>query len=300
MTVSTRPDLSERRGLSKSALTTFAMCGQKAFQRKYYPRPFIKSERIVFGSCLDAAVESLVIDARNETEPDIARALAESVAISERDGIEVDQAEIETALGAFVADVMPAFDWHDCATQAHIHLPLYDWGEVDGHPDLILSTNAVWDVKSASKPKITAKTIELGMYAMLVAAKSQEPVPEVGYLVWVRDGQYWQGFGPDARGTRELKTGPRKGQPIATGHFIPTAYVDDELERWTYETVSAYVRADKLDDVLNAKRKKQNLPPENFTFPSGPVRGSICGDCEYSPMNGGECRLSVMEGADNE
>ena len=295
-----RPDLSQRTGLSKSALTTFAMCGQKAFQRKYYPRPFLKTERVTFGSCLDAAVESVIINARADEAPDIARALEESRAISERDDIAIDQAEIETALGAFVADVLPTLDWHDCATQAHIHVSLYDWGEVDGHPDLILSTNAVWDVKSARDPKPTARTIEGGLYAMMVAEKSGEPVPEFGYLVWVRDGQYWQGFGPDARGERELKSGPRKGQMTPTGHYIPVTFVDEELLRWTFETVSAYVRADKIDDVLNAKRLAKGLPPENFSFPSGPVRGSICKDCEYSPDNGGECRLAVQQGGNDD
>ena len=295
-----RPDLSGRTGLSKSALTTFAMCAQKSFQRKYYPRPFIKIERVTFGSCVDAGVESLIVNVRDGKEPDIARAMEESRAIEERDGIAIDQAEVETALGAFVADVMPRFDWANCWTQAAIHLPLFGWGEVDGHPDIIFGSNAVFDVKTAKDPKPSAKTVELGMYALLVEAHTGEPVPEVGYLVWVRDGQYWQGFGSDAIGERELKSGPRKGQMVKTGHYMPFAYVDDEFRRWTQETVSTYVRADRLDDLVNKRRRAKGLEPENHTFASGPVRWSICKSCEYAPQLGGACRLAPLGDVDDD
>ena len=287
-----REDLSQRKGLSKSALTTHAICPQKTFQRKYHPRPCIGKPKVTFGSCVDAAVEILVKCARAGIELDFDVALAASLEIQERDGIEVDQAEVETAIRRFASEVMPHFDWAFCKTQAHIRVPLFDWGEVDGHPDLIFASNAVDDVKTAAHPKQTARTVEGGIYALMVEEETGNPVPEFGYLVWVRDGQYWQGFGPDALGERELKSGPRKGQMVPVGHPIPSTYIDDEFRRWTYEVVSAYVRANKADDMLNRHRIERGLEPENYSFPSGPVNASICLDCEYNPLFGGRCRMA--------
>ena len=303
--VVSRPDLSARRGLSKSALTSFAMCSQKAWQRKHYPRPFIPKPKMSFGSCLDAACEVLIKEARAGIDLDIERALAASVVVEERDGVEVDQAEIEVAVRAFVADVMPRFDFALCRTQAHVHVTLPDWGEVDGHPDIVLASNAVWDVKSSVNPKQTALTVELGMYTLMVEEETGKPVPEAGYLTWVRDGHgggYWQGFGADAVHMRELKSGPRKGQLVPEGHGIPSTVPDDELRRWTRAMVSAYVRADRADDVLNRARTKRGLPPENYSFPGGPVNASICLDCEFNPLFGGACQMAPAhaEGEDAE
>jgi hypothetical protein len=300
MTIVAREDLSQRRGLSKSALTTFDICAQKAWQRKYFPRPFIPKPKMTFGSCVDAGVEILVTYARAGLELDIERAMAAAVEVQERDGIEVDMAEVESALGAFVTDVIPAFDWSLCRTQAHIHVTL-EWGEVDGHPDLILSSNAVWDVKTAANPKKTARTIEGGLYALMVEEETGKPVPEFGYLVWVRGG-YWQGFGSDAIHQRELKSGPRKGQMVNEGHEVPHTYVDDELRRWTKARVSAYVNADRADDLLNGARARRGMEPLNYTFPSFAVNASICGDCEFNPHLGGNCQLAPgnVEEDDNE
>ena len=287
-----RPDLSRRMTLSKSALTKFQMCATKSFNAKWYPRPFAKNPRVTFGSCVDAGVEILIACARAGIEADFARAMAASWEIKERDQIDVDQDEVEQALRAFVADVMPRFDWAYCRTQAHLHFPMFDWGEVDGHPDIIFH-GQVWDVKTSVYPKKTAMTVELGMYALMVEEETGEPVTEVGYLTWVRaENKYWQGFGSDEIGQRALKTGARKGQMVDTGHHIPSTYVDDEFRRWTKEQVSAYVRANRADDLLNARRIELNLEPENYTFTSGPNNFSLCRTCEYNPHLGGACRLA--------
>ena len=292
MTVS-RPDLSKRLTLSKSALVKFGMCPNKTFQAKWFPRPFIPTPRVTFGSCVDAAVEVLIACARADIGLDFERALGAAWEVQGRDQIEVDQDEVEQAVRAFAADVMPHFDWHLCRTQAHIHLPLFDWGEVDGHPDIIFPAPSVWDVKTSTKPKQTAMTVELGMYALMVEEETGEPVVEVGYLTWVRGvTRFWQGFGPDELGQRELKTGARKGQMTETGHHIPSVYVDDEFRRWTREQVSAYVRSDRADDLLNTRRVEMKLQPENYTFTGGPTNFSLCRDCEYNPLLGGACRLA--------
>ena len=288
-----REDLSKRRGLSKSALTTFAMCAQKTFQGKYYPRPFVPKPIVTFGSCVDAAVEVLIVCARAGIALDFAVAMAASREKCELDGVEVDQDEVEQAIRAFASDVMPRFDWAFCRTQAHIRLPLFDWGVVDGHPDIILHVPGVWDVKTSSKPKQTAMTVELGIYTLIVEEETGNTVIEVGYLCWVRgDQRYWQGFGPDELGERPLKTGPRKGQMVPTGHHIPTFYVDDEFRRWTREQVSAYVRADRADDLLNRRRIELGMEPENYTFPGTPMNFSICRDCQFNPQLGGMCKMA--------
>jgi hypothetical protein len=253
---------------------------------------------MTFGSCVDAAVEVVVTCARADISIDVERALTASIEIEKRDRIDIDQDEVEQAVRAFIKDVLPHFEWSYCRTQAHVHVPLFDWGEVDGHPDLILSVHSVWDVKTGKDPKKTARTVELGMYALMVEEETGETVPEVGYIVWVRDGRYWQGFGEDAIGERPLKTGPRKGQMVQTGHHIPSTYVDDELRRWTKEQVSSYVRADKADDMLNARRKELALAagvpflPENYSFPGSPFNASICLTCEHNPLLGGVCKVA--------
>jgi hypothetical protein len=255
---------------------------------------------MTFGSCVDAAVEVLIICARANIELDFERALTAAIEVETRDGIDIDQDEVEKAVRAFAKDVLPNFDWAYCRTQPHIHLPLFDWGEVDGHPDLILSARSVWDVKTAKDPKKTARTVELGMYALMVEEETGEPVPEVGYLVWVRDGQYWQGFGDDAIGERALKSGARKGQMVKTGHHIPSTYVDDELRRWTREQVSSYVRADKADDLLNQARTERGMEPENYSFPGAPLNASLCLTCEHNPSLGGVCKVAPRNYAEDE
>ena len=288
-----REDLSKRRGLSKTALTRFGICPNKAFQNKYFPRPFIGKAVVTFGSCVDAAVEVLIKCARADIALDIERALGAAVEVEARDGIEVDQDEVEQAVKAFASDVMPKFDWHLVRTQAHIRLPLFDWGEVDGHPDIIFPAPSVWDVKTSGKPKQTAMTVELGMYAIMVEEETGDAVAEVGYFCWVRgDARYWQGFGPDELGERALKTGARKGQMVPTGHHIPSVYVDDEFRRWTQEQVSAYVRSDRADDLLNQARIAKGMTPENYNFNGSPVSFAMCRDCEFNPLYGGACRIA--------
>ena len=298
-----RPDLSQRQGLSKSALTTFQMCPQKSWQRKWHPRPWIPKPKMVFGSCVDAGTEVLMKSARADEPIDLDRAFTASVEVEQRDsqlgpGEFVDQDEAREAIERFATEVIPHFDWAYCRTQPHIYLAdLHGWGPVDSHPDIVFHSNAVADVKASANPKLTARTVEGGFYALVVEEETGYPVPEFLYFNWVRgkDGKgYWQGFGPDELHMRELRSGPRKGQLVEEGHRIPQTYVDAELRRQTFEVVSDYVRGDRLDDALNAIRRGKGQEPENYTFLGAPKSWSICSDCDFSPKFGGACRLAPV------
>jgi hypothetical protein len=259
-----RDDLTNRTGLSKSALTSFEMCSQKAWQRKWHPRPFIPNPRMAFGSAVDAGVEKIVEYVRIGQPVNGELALAAAHEAGDRDGIEVDYDEVLHALTSFEREIVPQHDWRLASLQEHIHVTMDGWGEVDGHPDIILP-GEVWDVKTGQRRKETARTIELGMYALMVEEAKGRPVERVGYFVWVRTTRpYWQ--------------------TIATE-------VTSEFREWTNERVMAYVRADRLDDMVNAK----TTPPENWTFPGGPINATLCKSCEYSPQLGGECRMAVLD-----
>jgi hypothetical protein len=322
-----RPDLSQRTGLSKSALMDFDICQQRAWFALHKPAEWIPNPDATFGSCVDCGVEVLVECARAGVPIDYRRAFVAAREAQERNGVEIDQREVRHAVRAFAddrkqppakllpcpecgADLRERFkprgqdrppgwrcsacawttdmdddpvchsprqlapinehDWSFCRTQAHIHVPLWDLGEVDGHPDLILASNEVFDVKTAKKRRATARTLELGMYAAMVEEDTGGIVPEVGYLVWVRPGRYWQTI---------------------------TTYVTDFLRAWTYERVSAYVRAVRADELLNKGRD-----PINWTFPGGPVNGRFCEGCRFNPLYPGDrpCRMAVPEETDDD
>ena len=261
-----RPDLSARTALSKSMLGQFDVCPKKVWHARWNPRPFIRNPKVTFGSCVDAGVEVLIACARAGIPLDMYRARAASWAVQDRAGIEVDQDEATSALEGFAADIIPAHDWALCRTQAAIHLPLFDWGEVDGHPDIVFGTNLVADVKTSARAKTSARSLELGFYALLVEAETGNPVPEVGYFTWVRVKRpYWQ--------------------PLF-------AYVDDEFRRWTRARVDDFMAAWRLDEQLNAIRLAHEREPRPDAFPGFPMNASVCRDCQFNPIFGGACRLA--------
>ena len=260
-----RPDLSTRTALSKSALAVAELCGQKAWFEIHDRRPLIPNPDIAFGSAVDAGVENLLTAARAGTT-EAARPMDAAAIALERDGIEVNMDEVETAIVRFGTDVLPKYDWSLCRTQAHLNEELEDWGEVDGHPDIILADRAVYDVKTGKRAKETARSVELGLYALLVEAETGQPVPRVGYFAWVRLVKpYWQVIESD---------------------------VSEEFRAWTTERVSAYVRAKRADELLNRRASV----PVNWTFPSGPKNANLCLGCQYSPIMGGPCRMAPLEG----
>ncbi len=259
-----REDLSQRTALSKSQLAVADICGQKAWLEIHHRRPFIPDEKTTFGSAVDAGVEAILKAARAGTDATPAAIQAAFLFAVERNGVDVSEDDVEDATTAFIRDVLPKHDWAGVTLQRHLNAEIEPWGEVDGHPD-ILFPGAVWDVKTSGRMKDTARTVELGLYALLAEAEGH-PVAEVGYFCWVRTKKpYWQTI----------------STPI-TAEFLA----------WTRERVDAYVRARNADELLN----RNNAVPVNWTFPSGPKNGGLCKGCQYNPTMGGDCRMAVTEG----
>jgi CRISPR/Cas system-associated exonuclease Cas4 (RecB family) len=247
-----REDLSQRTTLSKSALNTFDMCGQKAWFEIHHRAPFIGNPDVTFGSCVDAGTELAIRYARAGQPPELERMTEAAREVTERDQIEVRPEEVELALSRFNSDVLPAWDWSLAKTQEHLHVPLFDWGEVDGHPDILLP-DTVLDVKTSKRSKDTARTVELGLYALMAKEATGKDITRVGYITWVRRAKpAWE--------------------------TLLTEVTPDFLE-WTCERVSAYVRAKNADELLNRRASS----PVNWTFPSGPKNAGLCRTCQYNP-----------------
>jgi hypothetical protein len=258
----TRPDLSQRTALSKSALQTFDLCQQKAWFSIHDPRPFVANEKVSFGSAVDAGVEVILTAARAGQTIEEARYMAAAEEIIARDDAGVSADEVGNALFMFGGAILPHVDWSFCRLQAHVNEDIAGLGEVDGHPDIILSTNAVRDVKTAARAKPSDPPLELGIYALLVEAETGKPVPDVGYYCWVRSQKpYWQAI----------------DYPVTP-----------EYRRWTTERVAAFVRAKKADEVLNRKAQV----PQNFSMPGAPAFRSLCDECPWNPALGGPCQLA--------
>jgi len=268
--IADRPDLSQRTGLSKSALNTADMCGQKGWLELHHRAPWIGNPDMTFGSCVDAGAELAIGYARSGQPPELDRMIAAAEEIALRDQIEVHPEEVELALTRFVLDVLPQRDWRFARTQAHIHVPLLDWGDVDGHPDIILP-GEVLDIKTSKRSKDTARTVELGLYALMVEEDTGKPVERVGYVTWVRrKTPAWE---------------------------VMMAEVTDDLRAWTIERVSAYVRAVRADELLN----RNAAEPVNWTFPAGPKNAGLCASCQYHPKFDPPwpCRMAAMEETTN-
>jgi len=260
-----RPDLSARSALSKSALTSFDLCQQQSWFDLHDRRPLIVTERLHFGSCLDAAVEQIVTALRAGMTVPMARVMAAVDEVLAREDVGVDRDEVERAAERFVVEVAPHYDFAFCRTQPEINDEWDDLGPVTGHPDFVLANNDVYDCKSAKKAKPEEPTVELGWYALLVEAETHRPVERVGYWTWTRVSRpYWQRL---------------------------TFPVTDELRRWTRERAGSYVRARKADLALNKKATN----PQNYSFPGAAKYSSLCTDCAYNPANGGPCALAYRQ-----
>lgn len=260
-----RADLSARTSLSKSALAVADLCGQKAWQEIHHRRPMIPNPDVTFGSAVDAALEQVLMAARAGLPIDTAQPMAAAAEIVERDGIEIHMDEVAAAVHDFTRDILPAHDWALCGLQVHLNAEIEGWGECDGHPDIVLGDGSVWDNKTSKRKKETARSLELGFYALLREATTGIAVPEVGYFTRVRVSRpYWQ--------------------TISTP-------VTDEFRDWTRERVDAYVRATRADALLN----RAGGEPVNWTFPSGPKNGGLCRTCQYNPMFGGPCPMAVTD-----
>lgn len=265
-----RPDLANRTNLSKSVLSTAALCGQKAWFELRARRPFIPSEPMAFGSAVDAGVELLIKALRSGQGVSEAQ-LEDAIAfVAERDGIAVDVEEALTAVEAFAADVAPRYSWKYAATQETLRTVIDGLGECEGHPDVYLRGLGddgfglvdVFDVKTGKTAKQAAGSVELGFYALLLEDRA-ERVRTVGYWTWVRKK--------------------------APAWVVSEAEWSDEHRARTLAYARAYARARRADELLNAKADV----PRNYSFPSGPAFAGLCATCQYAPANGGECELAA-------
>ncbi len=148
-----RPDLSNRTVLSKSAIASADWCQTAAWFDLHERRPIIQTERLVFGSCLDAAVEQLMATARAGMPLTEARPLLAAEEVLARSDVDVDLTEVSAACDRFARDVMPNYDFALCGLQSEIHEDVVGIGEVQGHPDVRLADHSIFDVKSAKRAK---------------------------------------------------------------------------------------------------------------------------------------------------
>lgn len=266
-----RPDLSQRKGLSKSVLSVFDLCATKGWYELHDRRPLIPGEKITFGRALDGAIEQILTAQRAGVSQEEARPLLAAEEVMAADGVEIDLEEVARACGAFTKNVLPTYDFRLCGLQVHLHEDIEGIGEVDGHPDVRLADGSVYDVKSSSKAKAADAVLgsfELGLYALLSEAETGKPCPRVGYWTWCRTAKpSWQ---------------------------VLSSPVTDEMRRRTKAVALAYLRAKAADDLLN----RGDRMPLNFSMSSGPKFAGLCRDCQYNPMNGGGCELAVQGATD--
>lgn len=253
-----REDLSQRTALSKSALVLFDLCQTKSWLDSHDRRPIIPSEKVSFGSALDAAIEILIVGEREGHEKFKADA-AIITAIEEievRDDMDLPTEELLRAARSFRDEVLPKFDWSEVRTQTSLWADIPGLGEVNGHPDVLLP-GRVFDVKSSSREK-AMPSVELGLYGILLEAAETAPVEEVGYFTWVRSG---------------------KGRWV-----IQRMPLSAEIRRWTWEVARRYAAARELDNQA--------------AFGGGPKFPGLCGDCQYAPWNGGGCSIAYKGGSE--
>jgi hypothetical protein len=275
--IAVREDLSQRQGLSKSAFVSFEWCQQASWFAKWERRPFVPSPATTFGSAVDAGVENIIGYLRSGQEPDLLHAMLAAEEGRARNGVEIDMAEVQVALEGFLngeagrkePPLATQFDWSYARLQAHVHVTVDGIGEIDGHPDIILPVE-VDDVKTSTRAKETARTVELGTYGLMVEEETGKSISRVGYLCYVR----------------RLRT---------PGWQYISAEFNDEFREWTRARWGGFVRANNTDDLLNRKRAERGLPPENYSFPGSAVNGKRCRTCEYSPALGGRCQMAVVE-----
>lgn len=267
-----RPDLSKRKAVSKSALTSFDSCQQQHWFDLHYRLPLIPQERISFGSALDRAVEVVIAYLRmgQPVDFDVADLAAEEKV--REDGVDVNLDEVRHATRRFVTDIAHEYDWRLARLQEHLSATDPDLGDLDGHPDIILpvddDTVDVVDIKSSNRAKANEPTVELGFYAFLTNLAEGKRVRRVGYFTWVRTTKpYWQTL------------------------WFP---VTDELIRWTVERTAAYVRAKRTDERMNGKSES----PQNWSMTGGPKYGNgSCLSCQYAPMCSIAYRVEVSDDA---
>lgn len=261
-----REDLSRRdprRFISKSFVQQVGNCGQRAWFQIHDPRPWVAPEKVTFGSAVDAGVEVIVKALARGADPDLTVAHHEAMLRVDGEVNRPDDGEVMAALLLFTQwSVVQEVHWPGAVTQPHIRTELEGIGEVDAHPDLLLSQGyedpeigTIVDIKTAkaAKPANAAATsyTELGLYALLVSVTVPPRLRSVAYWTYVRTKKPWW-------------------QEVV-------APVTDHLLTVARHRVAAVARAIEADALLN----DGVAVPSNSVFTAPPKYG--CGDCQWQP-----------------
>src|SRR6185295_9646654 len=114
----------------------------------------IPNERITFGSAVDAAVEVIAKQIRDDGKVDLTPVMASVDEVLARDEtVEIHRDEVEKAAERFVIEVAGHRDFTGVATQPSIIVNLPDLGEISTHPDLVYADNTIDDVKTSKRAK---------------------------------------------------------------------------------------------------------------------------------------------------
>ena len=196
-----------RVGISKSLVTTTALCGRKGwFSEKIRLEdgsrlPFVAPERVAFGSALDEAI--LIIaealrSGRPWDEDEVVNAGIEAVRSRPTEEIEweIFEAQLRAAVKIFVYDVIEP----ELVTFRDVYLQGLDGESLKvegliGTPDFIFRKwkgedggTMILDLKASarSKSEKDLRSAEMAFYSYLWSRYSAGELPGVGYLTYVR------------------------------------------------------------------------------------------------------------------
>jgi hypothetical protein len=203
----------KRTGISKSLITSTALCGRKGWFSEHVRLPdgsrvpWILPERVAFGAALDEAVLSIAFAERTNTSWNPYEVLADGMGAVRGKKTEpgIDwlkfEDDLKIAIDLFVFDVLrhgsseaPLVDFHGSKLQG-LDGESLRVGDLIGTPDFILSGDTrpngrtlILDLKASSRSKSEKdlRSAELSYYAWLWAAYTKGDLPDVGYLTYVR------------------------------------------------------------------------------------------------------------------
>lgn len=208
----------KRVGISKSLITSTALCGRKGWYSEHVRMPdgarvpIIAPERMLFGSALDEAILYVAYSIREGQRWTLgdAVALGMQAILGKPHDPEIDmitfERQLRNAIEIFQLDVLndlgdggkPLLDFRGALFQG-INGESLKIGEgaeaLIGTPDFILSGEyrengkpLVLDLKASARSKSPKdlRSAELAFYAWLWIAHTKGEIPDVGYLTYVR------------------------------------------------------------------------------------------------------------------
>jgi CRISPR/Cas system-associated exonuclease Cas4 (RecB family) len=207
----------KRTGISKSLITSTALCNRKGWFSEHVRMddgsrvPLIAPERVAFGAALDEAILFIVQAIRDDERWTLgdAHALGVKAALNRphEEGIDWEKFanHLTVALELFAYDVLgmpdgqPLIDFRMSLLQGldgdSIRVRTEAFGDVVGTPDFIIAgetrpngRDLVLDLKSSARMKSEKdlRSAEMSFYAYLYAQKWGGDLPSVGYLTYVR------------------------------------------------------------------------------------------------------------------